>query len=1619
MRKRKIKTLLMSVLTVLCSAFVVNAGQKCEVLAAENVFEMTKGGSIRIAEPYGLRFQVKMSADVKDKADKVGMLIFPADYLVDNGADGDVYYESVEALAKTNVASHRMDLDLTSKLYEKDDCWYGNGAIVNIKGKNMSREFVGIAYYEVEGEKVFADTSKIANTTRSAAQVALLSHTDKTATHTQETEELLLNYVDYMKASDLGKIQIKTIPHSVNNGVDTAKSFWNAEYVDGGVKVTIDVKDTISIDASSSGYSDNVELQMQAVDNHWQTTNYTFNFLCDASGRYWARRYDGDGYVNIALNNDPTVVNDEFYYGFNTTEEGYQVEVFVSYGILNVTEVEGKGNVHICPMLRNRTDASNNVCETSSLFGCDYNIATTWFVLAENNVFTRTDLEDFSLASRNETAVNIIENLATLTAENGGVMAKTEQGAHAIADSTWCIDGLAKELFGTEYLLAKNTTGKASVAEAGYVVICVREDNATLISKLETEGWTLLASKCRTAVSNIASRTKASRYTTSYYAKYCEVGEEINTSGQYSLVFGKSNQQTPEAVYKTTPAYISFEAVTEDFYLEENNVTNGCPSIAVTENGRLYACYVTGDESEPKMENCNIIKYSDDNGETWTPLFVIDTWDNQIVGSTKQTVSFDAELRSDPEMNVVYVMYALRRNINGAQTMDTQTWMFTISNPDSTTMTQEDLGISEQWNTNIGYCRNGFTILKNGNFIVVPNGNKHAASNPVCVSKDKGRTWNVVGEVYVPQATNYDEPIIVEKLDGSLWCTFRTTTGYMCESFSYDGGKTWTIGSKSNVQNPSSRFTINRLQSGNLIMVYNDQSTYRIGMMVAISEDDGETWENKLCLHDGLSSYPVVALDYSSGEEVIHIVFDDGRYYSNQWRTGEENGEKYEYYAHIYHTSLTEGEIMAGGDPSEEEIEFLAVGDSYTTPQFWLGFESSFGTYGGETMGIGGTKVADWNTEAKIAEIVVKNPKNLFINLGINDIGAGTDGETVGNALVAYLEALKAALPNTKIYYNMMVYPSNTNYSYKAIDTSNEIVESYIETDVEDNLKKIDIREKLLRMGAVDTSKFTDGLHMHGEAYAILCDAIRTETGIGRAVTELNVISRLSKRLYEYNWTDWEDCGIQSDAPTRYNVRGYAADEGLYINAVQYVDNIVSSGDKWNEQTHLEAQIWQGNMGSGWNGTYAAFWLDGTTWFNNSSNLGTVKNHVTITDRGEDYEAGYRYEICYEIFIPFANNVGSADGPYAYVQFKHHMPGETDEGFEYAYKEFRDNARYLWQDNCNSYEFRNTGIVMKDLKYVNLGTISGAGVPSWNLNVYRAANAFYVKVSTTDAIDSNVETGIDLFMHLGQTTTSRTENTYKFVTGMKNGSITGGVYHYPTTGMVRADMSYVGRSYLSANGTTTLYLMIPFESFKDAVDTENVAITFESYRGSTYGGWKYNEINVYLQQPIKYLTVTKDNTVYLLGEEAMQATMKSNSVLKEGYEDVFSNLAVISANAGKTSTISNGSLLFDDRTTQNFVFETNEAKFLEGKAYVYTGIAKGSFTVEKSGYVFMLLPGTDGYASIRTKAESNGWKKQFTSWNNMGSLGDPICYYVKWCEAGETYSYGKWNIAIADPSSVK
>ena len=226
------------------------------------------------------------------------------------------------------------------------------------------------------------------------------------------------------------------------------------------------------------------------------------------------------------------------------------------------------------------------------------------------------------------------------------------------------------------------------------------------------------------------------------------------------------------------------------------------------------------------------------------------------------------------------------------------------------------------------------------------------------------------------------------------------------------------------------------------------------------------------------------------------------------------------------------------------------------------------------------------------------------------------------------------------------------------------------------------------------------------------------------------------KTHYDFpEWTAWENCAVQADAKERYNFRGKAADNGLYLNVEQYVDNYVR-GSNWDSSTHIELEIWQHNIGWGFGGTYFAFFGNGSYFINKEDNVKKIVNQVTVADRGA--EADFRYVISYEIFIEFDNNLeNSQDGPYAFVQIMSFTPNETDEGYEKAVKITKDGNRELWTDNCKSYTFHAAGIDGKDTGDYPHGSDAYSDWEAVTGRIRTSEGALLTDVANTLAIKKN------------------------------------------------------------------------------------------------------------------------------------------------------------------------------------------------------------------------------------------------------------------------------------------
>jgi sialidase-1 len=130
--------------------------------------------------------------------------------------------------------------------------------------------------------------------------------------------------------------------------------------------------------------------------------------------------------------------------------------------------------------------------------------------------------------------------------------------------------------------------------------------------------------------------------------------------------------------------------------------------------------------------------------------------------------------------------------------------------------------------------------------------NHHFLSR-VYYSDDEGKTWQASKTIIdVKQSSvGSEEPGVVQLSDGKVMLWVRTKTGRPWQSYSDDGGVTWSEPRPMTVVAPNSPQSIKRVPStGDLLMIWNNSAADRFPLSAATSKDNGHTWENIRNLDD-------------------------------------------------------------------------------------------------------------------------------------------------------------------------------------------------------------------------------------------------------------------------------------------------------------------------------------------------------------------------------------------------------------------------------------------------------------------------------------------------------------------------------------------------------------------------------------------------------------------------------------------------------------------------------------------------------------------------------------------------------------------------------------------------
>lgn len=124
---------------------------------------------------------------------------------------------------------------------------------------------------------------------------------------------------------------------------------------------------------------------------------------------------------------------------------------------------------------------------------------------------------------------------------------------------------------------------------------------------------------------------------------------------------------------------------------------------------------------------------------------------------------------------------------------------------------------------------------------------------------DLGRTWTKTDSVADPETFRVIQPTILQHAEGKLQILCRSGKGKIAQSWSYDGGKTWSELSGTVLLNPDSGIDAVNLNDGRMLLVYNHTRRGRSPINVALTRE-GNIWEAALELETepGEFSYPAV-----------------------------------------------------------------------------------------------------------------------------------------------------------------------------------------------------------------------------------------------------------------------------------------------------------------------------------------------------------------------------------------------------------------------------------------------------------------------------------------------------------------------------------------------------------------------------------------------------------------------------------------------------------------------------------------------------------------------------------------------------------------------------------------
>lgn len=189
--------------------------------------------------------------------------------------------------------------------------------------------------------------------------------------------------------------------------------------------------------------------------------------------------------------------------------------------------------------------------------------------------------------------------------------------------------------------------------------------------------------------------------------------------------------------------------------------------------------------------------------------------------------------------------------------------------------TSDDGGMTWSWPHRLpegvfGPIKNKPVRLESGTLLCPTSGEATGWRVQFEMTDDGGITWRRTDPIAGPKPDAIQPTILIHS-DGSLQALCRTRHNIITQTWSRDGGKTWSDLTSTNLPQNNSGLDAVTLRDGRFVLVYNHTTKGRSPLNLAVSED-GEHWQAGLVLEDepGEYSYPAVI---QSSDGLLHITY--------------------------------------------------------------------------------------------------------------------------------------------------------------------------------------------------------------------------------------------------------------------------------------------------------------------------------------------------------------------------------------------------------------------------------------------------------------------------------------------------------------------------------------------------------------------------------------------------------------------------------------------------------------------------------------------------------------------------------------------------------------------------